>query len=865
MVQYQKLYEDRDVDLKGRASMIGVEEPVWHRRPEKELDEKSLQRVQDRFDQDGLPVFRKVFETEGEVKEALLDMTSLGVFHVYMNGRAVTGEHGLREEFNPGWTDYRKRLLCVRYDVTSYVHPGRNCILAVVAGGWWQGRISFGTYGRRELGLWGCLDIRDERGFRRLATGTDWAGLWTGPVRCSDIWDGEVYDGREDSYEDMSHPEYDGRVFGPVHVVESGRGYEGKITPWIGPKIQVRPQLERRPVRAVISRGTEDNKTDYGRLAVTETMESWPPGMPILLSPGQTLTVDMGQNMVGWQYLRAKARAGTRLVFRFGEMVNDSGLLSRGNDGPEGSVYTANYRSARSLGQYIFGGKEEPEEYCPYFTYYGFRYLELTADGPVELYELRGQVVGSVIRRTGSLETSHEGVNRLISNIFWGQMGNYFSVPTDCPQRNERLGWTGDAQVFFRTASYNADVEDFYWKWLQDARDSQNEEGGYPDVIPYTRVIRYGNGAWADACILIPYRMYIQYGSRDILQVSVDSMERYMEFLGRYGLEGPNVEYGDWLAYEPTDNRFVSLAYYAYDAMVMAKIERILERRDKAVEYQLLYQEIRREFMRRYGREEGFLKEQSQTAYLLALMAHLLPREKENQAAEILAKKIEDNGYRLSTGFVGTGILMQTLSRYGNHHMAYNLLMQRDNPSWLYSVDQGATTIWERWNSYRKDQGFGDAAMNSFNHYAYGCVGEWMYRYMAGIDTIEERPGFEVVLLRPQPDTRTFVPKGENRITWVRASYESPRGLIQVWWQWRDGVFDYEVTLEEGMEAVLCLPETGQESQVEINGRQIQWKTGERIALKGERRQEGSPSKSPLPIRVRMRPVPSREAPLPAS
>ena len=341
-----KRYENRDVDLKRKAVMIAVQEPVWHKRPGKWKDERALQEVQDRFEEDGLPVFRKEFVLEREAEEAWLDMTSLGVFHVFINGQAVTGEQGIREELNPGWTDYRKRLLCVRYRVDRYLRQGENCILAAVGSGWWQGRISFGTYGRRELGLWGCLEVRDSAGtVRTLATGPDWSGAWLGPVRYSDIWDGEVYDAREDSFEEMSLAGYDKKVFGPVHVAgregnepDTWMGYEGKITPWIGPKVQVREELTRQPVEAAVGDGIRDNGTDFGEIHVVKQISDWPLKQPLLLLPGQTLTVDLGQNMVGWEYFKARAGSGTRLTIRFGEMLNDSGELSRGNDGPKGSV-----------------------------------------------------------------------------------------------------------------------------------------------------------------------------------------------------------------------------------------------------------------------------------------------------------------------------------------------------------------------------------------------------------------------------------------------------------------------------------------------------------------------------------------------
>ena len=526
--------------------------------------------------------------------------------------------------------------------------------------------------------------------------------------------------------------------------------------------------------------------------------------------------------MVGWQNVTVKGKKNTTVTFRYGEMLNDSGSKDRGNDGPKGSIYTANYRSAKSIGKYIMKGTREAESYRPNFTFFGFRYVEITADKDITLVNFKIEFVSTEMTETGYVETSNSDVNKLISNVIWGQRCNYLSVPTDCPQRDERLGWTGDTQIFVGTGAYNADVRGFFHKCMQDVRDSQLDDGRYTDVVPRSRVVGQGNAAWGDAGIVVPYVIYRMYADLDIVKESYASMTKYMNFLiKKTNMNGPNGGYGDWLAYEPTENQYIGVAYFAYDATLMAEMAQALyidaqqsgntvlcEKYAKDMrKYSSLFKKVKKHFQAKYM-PEGELTQTSQTAYLLALYFDLLPKSYAKKVKKLLLAKIKENGYKLSTGFVGTGIINKTLSEIGATNMGYSLLLQTENPSWLYSVYQGATTIWERWNSYTLDKGFGNVAMNSFNHYAYGSVLEWVYKYAAGIDTARDEAGYRHIVLRPMPDTRkdSELPEGQQRITWIRASYDSVMGTIESFWSTEEDIFRYEATVPEGTVATVYIP-----------------------------------------------------------
>lgn len=474
---------------------------------------------------------------------------------------------------------------------------------------------------------------------------------------------------------------------------------------------------------------------------------------------------------------------------------------------------------------------EENETYSPTNTFYGFRYCELTPTDDVEIVSIKGVPISSSHDDIGSISTDNEMVNRLISNIIWGQRSNLISVPTDCPQRDERLGWTADTQVFSNTAMYNSNVSAFYQKWMTDVRDGQREDGAYYDIAPVSWT-EFGNGAWADAGVIVPWNVYVMSGNKKIIEDNYDSMEKFMTWLSTqqgegYLYQGGGIAHGDWLSFATTDPRYVSVAYYAYDAQLMAKMSRVLSKSEndeyaqKAVKYETLFNNIKDEFQKRFFiASTGALRRPTQTACLLALNFNLYKDEKQY---EYLTKRLENliasNGEKLNTGFVGTAVINTTLSDNGLTDKAYNLLLQRECPSWLYSIDQGATTMWERWDSYTKEKGFGDAAMNSFNHYAYGAVGEWMYRNMAGIAVSEENPGFKHIIIRPNIDSRKSIPDGQERINKVDCSYDSNYGKIVSSWTAGDGVMlDYKVVVPANATATLYIPVVSENTTVYENG-----------------------------------------------
>lgn len=806
----------KDYMTEGHAAWITYADPAGTVPSEKTNPWETPIGAADQFapivDKNGIALFRKTF-TVRELKAARVDATALGIYDLYVNGKRVGRQAGREDaapydELKPGWTDYTARCLYYSYDLAPYLTEGENTLLAAVAPGWYNGRIAMGTYGETHIALLAAIRLSDADGERVLYTDKTWEASWGSAIRAADIWDGEMYDANQPSLATISEKQ-DSLHWG----TPAEETHDLFVTPQVGSTITVRPNLTRKPETVTVYRGTEDNGSDYGKIHVVRTLT----GNSFTLAAGEAAVLDFGQNMVGWPTFTARGAAGTSLQIRFGEMLNDSGLKSRGNDNPEGSIYSINYRSAKAKLCYILNGQDNA--YRPTFSFFGFRYCEIRATADVTFENLTAEVVGSANRETGHMETSNADVNRLISNVLWGQRGNYLSVPTDCPQRDERLGWTGDTQAFCCTAAYNADVDGFFHKWLQDARDSQAENGMYPDVIPKVRVVGWGGAAWSDAGIIVPYTMWKMYADTDIIREHYASMERYMDWLATTDLSGPNATYGDWLAYEPTDARYISVAYYALDARYMAAMSRAIDRADRAAHYDSLFEQVRDHFRRIYCNAEEDLNPEvrTQTGYLLALRNDLLLPERRPAAVAALKQKIIDNGYKLSTGFVGSCILNEVLAEFGENNLAYSLLLQTENPSWLYSVHQGATTIWERWNSYTKATGFGDVGMNSFNHYAYGAVQEWMYRHIAGIETTEQAPGFAHPILQPKPDTRSAeeIPAGQEKITWVRTSFASPVGLIESAWDMTDG-FTY--TCRVPVAATLHLPLIGNAETLVING-----------------------------------------------
>lgn len=734
----------------------------------------------------GLPIFVKDFDCDDE-GDAVIYFTSLGCVDIYVNGRRL--DCG---EMKPGWTSYDKRALYM--SDTVRLAKGRNRVLAVVSAGWYTGRIAGGYYGN---GTPSCMIAINKNGKTVVSTDESWKCAVGGQILSADIWDGEYRDGRQDGYDEMSLPSYG--VSEWKNAVKYD--YKGEVTPLIGPAVKVRDGLGMKPQNISVSDGVTFDGTYFGKLHFRENVT-----LPYTLKTGCRMTVDMGQETVGWLKIKVKAARGTEIKMRYAEFLNDSGSADRGSDGPEGSVYTINLRSALGKAYYVTNG-DGIEEYKPTFTFFGYRYVEISAGSDVEFVDISAEVVGSDTTETGRIETSDENVNKLFSNALRGQRSNYFSVPTDCPQRDERLGWTGDAQAFSVTAAYNADVYGFFRKWMQDMRDSQSESGGYADVNPRVGCC-YGEDAcaWGDAGVIIPYNLYRIYGDDTMIKEHFDSMDAYLTGLvKKYGMTGPIPRYGDWLAYDKCDNKFISSAYFVHDIDLMIYMCEVAGRSDRSEYYKSLREEAYGYFRTNFLDPDGLPIENTQCNKIIVLAFGLLEKDKEEKVSSMLAEQIKANGSRLSCGFLGTYNLCPTLSKFGKDGTAYDLLLQRNEPSWLYSVDQGATTIWERWNSYTKANGFGDVGMNSFNHYAYGAIVEWMYRYMAGIDVIE--PGFGTFSLCPRIDLRRAedLPEGQKNVKWVKASFRSPKGVIKSEWNTENGLV-YRCSVPEGTTARLVLP-----------------------------------------------------------
>ena len=763
--------------------------------------------------EDGLAVFRCDFDLPEGTAAVKLCATALGIFDVYVNGARVGNE-----ELKPGWTDYHCRVFEFEYDVTSLCKK-ENLLTAAVSCGWWSGRISMGEYGWREPAFAACITCLDAAGNELAAFVSDesWKTVVGGRVRYADIWDGEYYDATMPDVHEFPG----GYAWQPVSIMTE---HLPAILPHVGEPVRVRPTLNNSPKTAVQYRDVRDNGTDFGEIVPLDT-RAGAGCEKTLLRAGEKMILDLGQEMVGRPRIRIKAPRRARVEVMVAEMLNDSGDKNRRNDGPKGSLYMANYRTARARAIYIANGADV-EEYQPTFAFYGFRYFCITADADVEILEVEGVFLSTDMQETGFVETSNPEVNRFIQNVFWGQRCNYLSIPTDCPQRDERYGWTGDTQMFCGAGTYNANANGFLKKWLGDARDSQRICDGYWDILPaIEKMSRSGATkdaavAWGDAGIIVPYMLYVKYNDVDTLVEHFDSMERYMRYL--IPTNGPHARYGDWLAYEPTDEAYICLAYYAYDAALMAKMAQVIGKTDRAAHYNALFEKIKGEFNEKYV-ENGQLSINTQTACLVALSFDLLDGAARDNAVKQLEASITKNDYTLTTGFIGTSILAQTLSKVGLDGLAYSLLLQTKDPSWLYSVRQGATTVWERWNSYTIESGFGKVNMNSFNHYAYGAVLEWLYAYAAGICADPAAPGFKHFVLTPRPDTRTDaeMPEGQERITFVKAHYDSLAGRIESAWEMKDGVIRYSFTIPAGATARVELPCSAGEGALTLNGKRV--------------------------------------------
>ncbi len=687
------------------------------------------------------PMLRGTFTVDGTVESVRAYVTSLGLYELEINGKRVGDQL-----FTPGWTSYHNQLQYQTYDVTGHLRRGENVVGATLGDGWYRGYVGWGDDARNLYGdaLSLLCELRITYADGRVqVVGTDetWRSA-TGPILHSDIYMGEAYDARLER-PGWSAPGYDDSGWAGVRTVDQSK--EILVAP-AGP-----------PVRRI------DELRPVG----------------ILETPAGETVVDLGQNMVGWVRLKVRGPEGTRVTLRHAEVLDR-----------EGNFYTANLRKATQLVTYVLKGDGD-EVYEPHFTFQGFRYVAVDGyPGALTPQSLTGVVIHSDMPRTGWFETSEPLLNQLQHNIEWGQKGNFLDVPTDCPQRDERMGWTGDAQVFARTAAFNREVAGFFTKWLADVAFDQNDEGSIPFVVPdvLSRGGRFagGSAAWADAATIIPWTMYLSYGDTRLLEQQYDSMKAWVEYMrrqaGEEALWNTGFHFGDWLAFNSTSSDYpgattgkdlISAAFFAHSTDLLLRTAEVLGRSEDVAEYRALLPRIKKAFQREFVTAAGRVGENTQTAYVLALQFDLLPEDVRREAARRLAAEVRTRGH-LTTGFVGTPYLCHVLSRYGELDLAYQLLNRREYPSWLYPVTQGATTIWERWDGQKPDGSFQDVGMNSFNHYAYGAIGEWMYRVVAGLELDPINPAYHHVLVQPQPgggltsvDARLETLYGEAASAWA--------------------------------------------------------------------------------------------------
>jgi alpha-L-rhamnosidase len=701
------------------------------------------------------PYLRRTFECEGKPARARLYVTARGLHETYINGRRVGQDH-----FCPGWTDYSKRIQYQTYDVTGLVRDGGNAIGSILGEGWYSGYLGWqdhrNVYGKNPSLLLQLVLEYAGGGTQTIASDETWRAA-TGPIRASDIYNGETCDARLEM-DGWCEPDFDDGAWRGVHVYEPT---DALLVAKKGP-----------PVRAI---------QEVAPVEMTE------PGPGVFI-------YDLGQNLVGRCRLTVDGEAGTTVRLRHAEMLE-----------PDGTLYTDNLRSARCTDEYTLKG-DGPETYEPRFTFHGFRYVEVTGLPEAPAMDcLTAVVLHSDTPPTGTFECSDPLIKQLQHNIVWGQKGNFLEVPTDCPQRDERLGWTGDAQVFVRTACFNMDVAAFFTKWLDDVADSQSAEGAFPDVVPNV-LSGFGHAAWSDAGIICPWTVYLCYGDVRVLERHYDSMAAWIECMRRTGrdLIRPDDGYGDWLATEAlhpggahTPKELIGTAYFAYCTQIMASVARILGRDEDAADFEALLEEVRAAFSHEFVTPGGRVVGNTQTADLLALAFDLLPEEHRPAVLDHLIHDLEKHGWHLSTGFVGTPLLAPTLSRFGRADAAYRLLKQDTYPSWLYTVKQGATTMWERWDSWTEERGFQTPGMNSFNHYAYGAIGQWMYATVAGLGLDPLEPGCRHAVIRPEPG---------GGLTHARAELQSVYGPVASGWEVADGTFRLRVGIPANARATVFLP-----------------------------------------------------------
>lgn len=730
--------------------------PAWEEDPEQEQP---------------APLLRTVFRLDGEVARARLYVTALGLYTCEINGERV-GDYLLA----PGWTSYHKRLQVQSYDVAAQLRPGENALGAILGEGWYRGRIgALGgqrrAYGDR-LGLLLQMVVTYVDGSVAYVVSDESWQATPGPIRAAGIYDGETYDARH-AQPGWSSPDFIATEWSPIAILDYPKA---QLVAWPGPYVRRKEELT-----PVSTRTVADG----------------------------AMIVDFGENIAGWVRLQVQGTAGTTVTMRHAEVLDRDGRL-----------YTENLRSAKQTDQYTLHGRGM-EQYEPSFTFHGFRYVEVRGQPalPPNL-KITAVAIYSDLEPAGTFACSDPRINRLQRNIVRSQRGNFIDVPTDCPQRDERLGWTGDAQVFARTACFNMQTAPFFTKWLQDLAADQLPNGAYPIAAPMPKTVvaelsagtlatlpvqiefGYGVAGWSDAGVIVPWILYLCYGDTRILEEQYPGMVRWVENM--HEKAGADLiwrgwfQFGDWLAINaPSQNDMVATAYFAHSTHLLSKIARVLGRADDGDRYHAAWLRIRAAFRERFVTADGQMQPESQTAYVLGLAFELLLPEQRAPAAQRLVALIRARNNHLSTGFIGAPQLCEVLADAGYVDVAYDLLFQDTFPSWLYPISMGATTIWERWNSMQPDGAIFHPAMNSFNHYAYGAIGEWLYRNVGGIDLDERDPGYKHVIIRPQVG---------GGLTWARATLASPYGEISSAWRLEGADLHIDVGIPPNASATVYVP-----------------------------------------------------------
>jgi alpha-L-rhamnosidase len=725
------------------------------------------------------PYLRKEFILPDDITQARVYITALGLYQLEINGERATDVL-----FAPGWTSYHKRIQYQTYDVTSLLQKEKNAIGVILGDGWYRGdfgwRVKRNNYGDT-LALLLQLHVTLSDGTSQtIISDTSWKAI-TGPIIESDIYNGEVYDARLE-LGDWSSPGYNDESWSTVSIME---GINSKLIAQQGPL--VRKIEEIKPIE-------------------------------LIQTPAGEQVIDFGQNFVGWIKFRVTGKSGDRAYIEHGEVLDK-----------EGNFYNKNLKLAKARIEYILKGDGE-EVYEPHFTFHGFRYARINNyPGEINLDNFTGIVFHSDMQRTGYFECSNPMVNRLFQNIIWGHKGNFLDIPTDCPQRCERMGWTGDAQVFAGTAVLNMNVATFFAKWLADLHCDQKDNGGVPFVVPdICSEHEHSSSAWSDAATICPWQVYLAYGDKQIFQQQYESMKAWVEYIRRQGdnefLWNTGYHIGDWLAMDAKKTRFfgpgqtctdfIATAFYAYSTYILYHAAEVLGLSDDYKQYKALYHSIVEAFQQEFITPTGRLAVPTQTAHALALRFNLMPDAYKKRCIDDLVQLIKNNKGRLETGFVGTPHLCFALSDNGYPDVAYELLLRTDFPSWLYPITKGATTMWEHWDSIKPDGSFQHHNMNSFNHYAYGAIGEWMYKRIGGIDVDPQNPGFKHFFVKPVI--------GEG-LDYAQVTFDSMYGRIKSGWKKNDSKIELNLTIPANTKATVILPKT---DDLTVNGESVKGLTG---------------------------------------